>query len=85
MELETILTIVSAVMGVISLVAGGFWLNAKGKLNQFKSVVKEGYDVVTASVEAVDDDKITKAEVEKIKQEAAEFKAAIKLLFAREG
>ena len=84
MELETILTIVSALLGVIALVAGGYYAIVKGKLNQFKAVVKEGKDVVDAAISSLDDDKITKAEVEKIKQEAAEFKAAVKLLFAKE-
>jgi len=84
MDLDTILTIVSAIMGIVALLAGGFWLNAKGKLNQFKNVVAEGYDVIKAAVEAIDDDKIDRAEVELIKQEAAEFKAAVKLLFAKQ-
>ena len=83
MELEQILTIVSAILGIIVLVAGSYYAIVKGKLNQFKAVVKEGKDVVDASIGALDDDKITSAEVEKIKQEAAEFKAAVKLLFAK--
>jgi divalent metal cation (Fe/Co/Zn/Cd) transporter len=78
-------TIVSAALGLISVIAGGYYLKVKGKLNQFKTVVSEGYDVIQAAVDAIEDDKIDKAEVEKIKQEAAEFKAAIKLLFAKEG
>jgi len=83
MELETILTLVSIGLGLIATVFGGRWLIVKGKANQFKSVVAEAYDVVNVAVKAIDDDKITKAELEEIKQEAAEFKAAVKLLFAK--
>lgn len=83
MTLETILTLVSIALGLGATLLGGKWLIAKGKLKQLKHVVAEGYDVIAAAVDAVDDDKITSQEVAKIKQEAAEFKAAVKLLFAK--
>ena len=84
MELETILTLVSIVLGLGATLLGGKWLIAKNKLSQFKNVVKEGYDVVKVSIEAIDDDKVTKAEIAMIKSEAAEFKAAVRLLLSKE-
>lgn len=83
METDTILTIVSIILGLGATVLGGKWLAAKGKLTQFKNVVKEGYDVVKVTIEIVDDDKVTKEEIAQVKQEAAEFKAAVKLLLGK--
>ena len=83
MEIETILTLVSIGLGLVATLLGGRWLVIKGKLNQFKVTLAEGYDVIEAAVKAVDDDKITKEEVAEIKQQVAEFKAATKLLFAK--
>lgn len=76
MELEMILTVVSAILGVVAMVAGGFWLKAKGKLNAVKNLAKEAVDLVQVAVGTLDDDKITKEEVESIKKEASEVKAA---------
>jgi len=84
MNAEMILTLVSLALGLIATILGGRWITAKGKLKQFKNVIKEGYDVVSVSIVAIEDDKITKEEVEQIKQEGAEFKAAFKLLMAKE-
>ena len=84
MELETILTIVSIALGLGATLLGGKWLLAKGKLNQLKNVVSEGYDVVKAAVDAIEDDKVTVEEINQIKQEAAEFRAAVKLFFGKE-
>lgn len=85
METTTILTIVSLVLGLAGTLLGGKWIIAKNKLKQFKTVVKEGIDVVSAAIDAVDDDKITPEEIAGIKQEVAEFKAAGKILLSKEG
>jgi len=82
MDLQTILTIISIALGLGATLFGVKWVAAKGKLSQLKGVVKEGYDVVKVAVEAIDDDKVTVEEVAQIKQEAAEFGAAVKLLFS---
>ena len=76
-------TIVSAALGLISVIAGGFWLKAKGKLSQIKALVKEGYDVIQVAIDSVADDKITKEEAEAVKKEAQEFTAAFKALIGK--
>jgi len=83
METETILTVVSIVLGLIATLAGVFWGKAKGKLNQIKNLSKEVFELVQASVGAIDDDKITKEEVEKIKHEAIDVKAAWRVLVGK--
>lgn len=84
MDITTILTLVSIVLGLGATLLGGKWLIAKNKLGQFKTVVKEGIDVVTAAIDAVEDDKITVEEINEIKMEVAEFKAAGKILLSKE-
>ena len=79
MEVETILTIV---ISIVALVAGGFWLKAKGKLNDIANVLKEGKDVITSAQSALADDKITKEEKELIKKELAELVGALKQLIS---
>ena len=83
MDINTILVVVSAVLGIIAIVLGNRWVIAKGKLAQVADLAKEVYELVEAATSAVDDDKITPEEVDKIKQEAAELKAAWRLLFGK--
>ena len=80
MELSTIITVV---LSIVTLVAGGFWLNAKGKLSLIANLVKETYDVIDAVIKALDDDKLSKEETEKIKAEALEVKAAWKKIWGK--
>ena len=80
MELEVILTVA---ISVITLVAGGLWLKAKGKLAQIVTVVKEAYDVIEHVRLALEDDKITKEEKEGIKKEVDELKGAFKALIGK--
>jgi divalent metal cation (Fe/Co/Zn/Cd) transporter len=82
MELD-IWTIVSAVLGLLSVVAGGLFLKAKNKLGAIKNLVKETFDLVKVAIEALDDDKLEKAEVEKIKQEALEVRTAWRVLIGK--
>lgn len=84
MELETILTLVSVGLGVLATVAGVFWGKAKGKLAALKNLSKETFDLVRVAVEALDDDKIDKAEIEKIKQEAVEVRTAWRVLIGKQ-
>jgi len=76
-------TIVTIVLGLVAAVASGFWLKAKGKFRQLKTLVKEGYDVVQASIDALDDDALTAEEIAGIKKEAQELVAAFKALIGR--
>ena len=39
-------TIVSAVLGLVAVVAGDFFLKAKGKLKQIADLIKEAYEVM---------------------------------------
>lgn len=75
--------IVSAVLGVVAVVAGGFWLKAKGKLAQIASLVKEAYEVVAKINEVLADDKVEKSEVEALKKELADVKDAFKVLIGK--
>jgi len=76
--------IVSAVLGLAAVVASGFFLKAKGKLNLVKTLGKEAVDVLIVAIEALDDNTIDKAEVEAIKKEALELKGAWKALIGKE-
>ena len=76
-------TIISLVLTVVSVAFGGFWLSAKGKLGQVKNLVKEATDVITVSVGALDDDKLSAEEIAQIKKEAVEVVAAFKLLIGK--
>ncbi len=73
-------SIINILLLIITTVAGGLWLRAKGKLSQLKSVAKEGYEAIQTVVNALDDDKIDAAEQVAIKKEALEAWVAIKLL-----
>lgn len=76
-------TIISLVLGVVTVVFSGFWLNAKGKLKQLRDVVKEGADVVSVAVAALDDDKLSAEEIAAIKKEAQEVIGAFKILIGK--
>jgi hypothetical protein len=80
MEIHTIITVA---LSVITLVAGGFWLKAKGKLAQIVTLVKESWDVLEHVRKALEDDKITKEEKEIIKKELDELKGAFKALIGK--
>ena len=83
MDTNTILTIVSIVLGLAATLLGGKWLIAKNKLNQFGNVLKEGYDVISTAIDSVEDNKIEPVELDNIKKEIGEFSAALKLLFGK--
>ena len=76
-------SIVSVVLAAVSLFAGGFWLKAKGKLSKLVTLGTEAVDVVQALSKALEDDKITKAEIEDLKKESADVKAAWKALVSK--
>ena len=73
-------SVVNIVLTIITVIAGGLWLKAKGKLGQLKSAAKESYEAISAVVDALGDDKITAEEQVIIKKEANEAWGAIKLL-----
>ena len=73
-------SVLNIVLLVITTVAGGLWLKAKGKLGQLRNVAKEGLEAIEAGVDALVDDKITAEERVKLKKEFTEAWAAIKLL-----
>ena len=88
-------TIITVVLGLVAAVAGGFWLKAKGKLSQIASLIKEtvelvnkAFSVPTKAIAMLDDNTVTKDEIAELKalftelrEEAADVKAAWKLLF----
>lgn len=83
MELD-VWTIVSAVLVVISGLFAAFWKKGKDKILKAAKLGKEVLDVVDAATTALEDDKITKEEVELIKKEASEVKVAWKALLGKE-
>ena len=83
MDLETILFIVSGILTVAGTLLGGKWLKAKGKLGQLKSLGKEAIDVLIVAVDAVEDDKITKDETDRIVKEAKEVAVHFKALIGK--
>ena len=76
--------IISLALTVIATVAGGFWLKAKGKLKDVKNLLKEGIDIITVAVDALDDNQVSSDEIENLKVQVAEFKAAFKALLNKE-
>ena len=82
MELD-IWTIVSTVLGVVAVVFGGIWAQAKGKLAEAKTLLSEGVDVLEAVTTALGDNKLSKEEVEAIKKEGLEFVGAWKKLIGK--
>ena len=83
MDLNAILTIVSAGLGFIALVASGFLIKTKGKLSQVIVLGKDVVDVVEAFEKAVADNTVTSEEVAAIKVELVEVKAAFKALVSK--
>lgn len=78
LELSTVVTII---LGLVTTFAGGFWLKAKGKIGEVISLGREAFDLLTKLESALEDDKITKAEITDLKKEASEVKKAwIKLI-----
>ena len=84
MESLDVWTIVSLVLLIASTVFAGVWLTAKKKAKQIYNLGKEALDVAKAAIDALEDNKLTPEEVQKIKDEAVEVKAAWKLLMSRE-
>ena len=79
MELETIITLVISVLGLF---AGGFWMQGKGKLKKIYNLVSELLDVIDELNTALADDKLSKKELENIKIQFNELKGAFKELFS---
>jgi len=77
-------TIVSAVLGLVAVVAGGFFLKAKGKLKQIADLIKEAYEVIAKVYSVLEDNKVDKTEVAELKKEAADVVKALKVLLGKE-
>lgn len=83
MDLTTILVIVSGVLTLAAAILGTKFTKVKQKLVELKDVFKEGVDVITVAVQAVNDNTITSEEAEAIKKEALEAVAAFKKLIGK--
>jgi len=77
-------TIITIVFAAFTAIFGGFWLKSKIKIGKIFTLVKEVFEVVQAATVALDDDKITKEEIDKIRKEAGDVKVAFKDLFGKE-
>ena len=76
-------TIVSAVLGLVAVVAGGFWLKSKGKIALAADLIKQAYEVVQALHLALEDNKVDKAEIDNLKKELADVKGAFLKLIGK--
>ena len=76
-------TIVSAVLGLVAVVAGGFWLKAKGKIAAVANLIKQAYEVVAKVNAVLEDNQVSKAEVEELKKELRDVKDAFKALVGK--
>jgi ribosomal protein L7/L12 len=83
MTLETILIIVSAVLTGAAALFGFKFTNVKKKFKQIVTLVKEASDVLSAANEALGDNRIDKAEADKIKKEITEMIGAFKVLIGK--
>ena len=79
MEIQEIITLV---LSALAIFAGGFWLKAKGKIAQLKTVITELTQLITALSAALEDDKISKKELENLKKEKNEVFKAVGDLFS---
>ena len=75
LELTGILTVVLA---IISTVAGSFWAKIKGKFGKAIILGKELIQASEALESALEDDKLTKKEIENLKKEFNDVKIAFK-------
>ena len=78
------LQIISIGLGLIATIAGAFWLKAKGKIAQIVVLGRELVDVIDAFEKALADNKVDKAEVDNLKVQVNEVKAAFKALIGKE-
>ena len=77
-------TIITLVISLAATFAAGAWAIAKGKLKKVVSLGREVVDIAATLEKALSDDKITKEEVQEIKKEFADVKAAWKALITKE-
>lgn len=77
-------TVVSAVLGLVALIAGTFWVKAKGRLALIVTAGKQVVDVVEVLDTVLKDDKVEKTEVEAVKKELSEAKEALKAVIAKQ-
>lgn len=84
MENFDVWTIVSAVLGLVAVIAGGFWLKAKNKIVLFAVLFREIYDVAKKLGDVLEDDKVTKEEVAEMKKELQDVKTAFHNLIGKE-
>lgn len=80
LDFGTIITVVIALLGTF---AGGFWLKAKGKISKIVKLGSEAIEVATTLNKALEDDKISKEEIEQLKKESNDVKVAWKDLISK--
>ena len=76
--------VVSAVMAILAGTFGVFWGKGKSKFSKAVTLGREAVDVIETLEAALVDNVIDKAEVDQIKKELADVKAAWKALIAKE-
>lgn len=73
-------TIVTIVLGLLTTFVGGFWLKAKGKISKVVALGKSAFDLLSELEHALDDNKITKDEIKKLKEDAEKVRESWKAL-----
>lgn len=81
MELEGI---ISLVLAGVATFAGGAWIMIKNKLGKVANLARELFELVDTITKAIEDNKIDEIELNKIKQQLADLKAAWNALFKKE-
>jgi len=76
-------TIITLVLGLIATFASTFWVLSKGKIGLIATAAKELADVGSALSRALEDDKITKEEIQDIKTQWLEAKTALKAIVGK--
>jgi hypothetical protein len=72
--------ILAIVFGVMTTVFGGFFAKIRPKLKKFVSLLREVMQLVDKMESALEDDKLTKQEIQAIKSEALDVRRAWKAL-----
>ena len=77
-------TIITIVFGLLTTFVGGFWLKVKGKFSEVVKLGSELLEFMQILQTALDDDKLTKEEIARLKKEGGDISIAWKKLISRE-
>lgn len=76
-------SIITIVLAGITTFLGGFWLKAKGRIKKVVDLCREVYEAGNAVNEVLEDDKITKDEIKRVKKEFKDVSDKFKALIGK--